>query len=229
MMYQNIEWPNDPEVDYYNYDHSIQVELDMEPDSFYFWSIQFWFQNGAAGYMGLQTDVLSNDGQNLGRGFNVAIWDAIDARPENGVVVRPDTDGDKGGALYLPHEWKAGTVYHFRIWELQADEDGIWWGFFVTDKDSQESFYLGSLKTPMEMKRLNAQSVVWTEYYGANNTAPCDDPIRKETSVLFLNPVRNAETILPIHSYVDTPNCPRYKLVEKPAFAVSQQVTKLDS
>jgi hypothetical protein len=112
---------------------------------------------------------------------------------------------------------------------MESDEAGIWWGFFVTNKDSNESIYMGSLKTPIEMKRLNHQSVVWTEYYGANNTAPCDDPIRKETSVLFLNPVRNAETILPIHAQLETPSCPRYKIVEQPDFAVSQRITKIVS
>jgi hypothetical protein len=229
MMYQNLEWPNDPEIDYYNYDHSIQVELDIESDAFYFWSIQFWFQDGTAGYMGLQTDVLSNEHQNLGRGFNVAVWDAIDAQPANGASVRPNTDGDKGGALYLPHEWAAGVTYRFRIWEIQTDEDGIWWAFFVLNTDSKEEIYLGNLKTPLQMKRLNHMSVVWTEYYGPNNTAPCDDPIRKEVSVLFLNPARNNETILPINASLETPRCPRYKIVEQPDFAVSQQITKIDS
>jgi hypothetical protein len=229
MMYQNLSWPSNPDPYYYNYDHSIMVGLDPGANAFYFWSVQFWFQDGTAAYMGVQTDVLSNDGNYLGKGVNVAMWNASDAQIDPnappGTAIRPNTDGESGLGLYAPWAWQAGVEYRMRVWEVEADDQGIWWLFTVANMASGDQARLGSLKSTQSMGRLSAASVVWTEYYGPNNTAPCLDPTRKPTSVLFLNPARNDGKVTPVSTSLQTPACSNY-LISQPTFAALQQVTK---
>lgn len=227
MIYQDLAWPPDPNPYCYNYDHSIIVNLDPGPNSFYFWAIQFWFIDGTAGYMGLQTDIGDNNGSNLGKGINLAIWNATDARPKNGAKVRPDTDGQPGKALYVPYVWQVGVVYRFRIWELSTDNAGIWWMFAVQNTSSEVEIEVGSLKTPLSMQGLNHSSVVWTEYYGPQNDSPCNNPVRKEMSVTFLNPVRNNNSYLPTSTSLRQPICSRFEVIDGANFSASQQVTQI--
>ena len=227
MIYQDVTWPPNPNPNYYNYDHSIMVSLDPGTHSFYYWAIQFRFIDGTAGYMGLQTDLTDNNGSDIGKGINVAIWNSTDAKLENGAKVRPNTDGQPGKGLYMPYIWQEGVVYRFRIWELSTDDDGIWWMFAVQDTSSKVEIQVGSIKTPPSMQRLDHSSVVWTEYYGPQRDSPCDNPVRKEMSVMFLNPARNNNLYVPTSTALRTTTCSRFEIINKPDFSVLQQVTKV--
>lgn len=213
MLYQDLSFPD---AGYYNYDHSVQVLKDPGPDSFYFWSCQFGLQDGEAAYMGLQTDVGTPNGS-IGKGVNVAIWGATDAQPGPNAGVRENTDGSPGRGLYLSYAWDEGTVYRLRVWQVNSDDNGFWWGFWIKNTTTGTDTWIGNLYTPGK-SWIAGSSIVWTEYYGPDNTAPCDSPLRKPASVEFQNPGMNngdnnpGHQILPSSSSFRTPACPNFAI-----------------
>lgn len=230
MLYQNLVFPT-AQNGYYNYDHSIKPIIDPGANAFYFWSIQFSIQNGDQGYMGLQTDVLDNNGHSVGKGANVAMWGATNATT-NGKdsVVRTNTDGALGNGLYMPYEWTANTAYRMRIWQDGSDDAGFWWQFWIKNESTGIDTHIGNIYNPLKNYIANS-SVVWTEYYGPERTAPCDSPVRKPEVVMFLNPTMNNDgntgsQITPVSSSVSNPNnCPNYCVCEGPNYTCTQSVT----
>ena len=228
MLYQNLFFP-DVTNGYYNYDQSIQVLRDPGSDSFYFWSAQFGV-GSSTGYMGLQTDTLSNNGQNIGKGFNVALWGSDTARVEApGAEIRPDTDGEPGRALYMPYEWQEGREYRLRIWQAGEQDGGFWWEFWVLDKVTEVDTHIGDILRK-DKSYINNNPVLWTEYYGVGRDNPCDSPVRKPESVKFLNPIMNNDGdrpgsgTLPERSTLNPPGCPNYSIEQFPVYSCIQSV-----
>jgi hypothetical protein len=220
MLYQNLAFPNTPNG-YYNYDHSIKVLKDPGSNASYFWSCQFWIINGEAAYMGLQTDV-GTPGGDIGKGVNVAMWGATNAQPAPNAGIRANTDGSPGRGLYMAYSWEEGTIYRMRVWQVNADSNGFWWGFWVKNESTGVDTWIGNIYVPLRNWIANS-SVVWTEYYGPDNTAPCNSPVRKPESVEFLNPSMNnndndpGHQTLPVSSSFNTPMCPNYTITTGPS------------
>jgi hypothetical protein len=215
MLYQDIAFP-ESDKGYYNYDHSIKVLTDPGPNTSYFWSCSFWIMNGQTAYMGLQTDVLTPNGD-IGKGVNVAMWGATNAQPGPNAVVRDTTDGDAGRAIYMPYAWEAGTVYRLRVWQVNSDANGFWWGFWIKNGNTSVDTWIGSIYVPTR-NFIASSSIAWTEYYAADKTAPCNSPVRRPESVEFLNPSMNNDDnhpghqVLPRSSAFRTPACPNYTI-----------------
>lgn len=219
MPYQHQNWPGN--VEYYNQDHSILSIHDSGPESFYYYAVQFWINNGDGGYMGLQTDLLGNPENNqpppnLGKGVNYAIWGATNVRPGPNSGVSDNTDGESGYRLFMPYEWRAGIVYRLRIWALEKENGGRWWGCWILNVASGEEAWLGDIFYPSE-EGLGNQSLVFTEYYGEGRMDdPAGNPKQQPICVAFLNCSRNndndnpgkavqpASTSLQQHSYPTT-------------------------
>lgn len=217
MPIQFQYWPANN--DYYNHDHSILSIHDSGPNSNYYYAIQFWINNGQAGYMGLQTDLAGNPqnnqpAPNLGKGVNYSIWGATDVRPAPNAGVSDNTDGKAGCRLFMPYEWQAGTVYRLRLWALEKENGGRWWGCWVLNVATGDEIYLGSIFYPSE-EGLGTQSLVFTEYYGDGRYEdPATNPQQKPICVAFFNCSRNNDDehpgneILPVSTSLEQHSVP---------------------
>jgi hypothetical protein len=229
MLYQDLSFPN-KDAGYYNYDHSITPVKDPGPNSFYFWAVQFNTQNGNVGYMGLQTDVLGNNGNNIGKGVNVALWGATNATAvgEN-AAVRNNTDGQPGRAVYMPYLWEEGVCYRMRVWQNGSDANGFWWQFWVKNENTGIDTHIGNIYVPNK-NYIGNQTIAWTEYYGAGKNEPCGSPVRKPETVFFLNPSMNndannpGQEVKPSSASLRKPACPNYYIVEEPDYLCVQSV-----
>ena len=215
MMYQNQNWQNVP---HYNYDQTMMVYQDPGPKSFYFWSAQYKLTIGNdGGYMGMQTDLSDNNGNNLGKGVLFALWGATQAQILNpNVIVHMNPDGSPGRSLLMPYAWEQGKAYRFRIWKLNSDSGGVWWQYSVLNISTNVLTVLGNLYYPNKLIMLGSWTVVWTEYYGPNAQTACLTSIRKPEGAAFFNPAMDGVTLVPISTSITTPACPNY-LINQPA------------
>lgn len=218
MIYQYLTFPH-AENGYYSLDQSIMVQKDPGDGAYYFWACQFSIMNGEAAYMGLQTDLETPAG-NLHKGVNVAMWGATDAQPiGTGAGMRPNTDGAPGRAIYMPYEWEQGIVYRLRVWQVDSDNNGFWWGFWILNESTGVDTEIGKIYVPLK-DFIGNSCINWTEYYGGGNDDPCDSPVRKPESVAFLNPCMNNNAakpgtqILPVSSAFNHPDCPNYSIAK---------------
>ena len=123
-------------------------------------------------YFGLQTNV---DGypENLGaKGLVFSRWDTRDLA--NARVVDSDegwtqSSGHEGDFIGVrrTYDWGVGE-YRVSLAPDGADADGEWFGVWITDKATDETTWIGSLKFPYENGRAAVEPAVYTtmEIYG---------------------------------------------------------------
>ncbi len=123
-------------------------------------------------YFGLQTNV---DGypKNLGaKGLVFSRWDTRDLANARGVDSEEgwtQSSGHEGDFIGVrrTYDWGVGE-YRVSFAPDGADADGEWFGVWITDKATDETTWIGSLKFPYENGRAAIGSAVYTtmEIYG---------------------------------------------------------------
>lgn len=147
---------------YWNIDQNLSIE---QKAPMTFWANYFNFINriGNGGYLGLQTT-------SVGDKALFSVWNANAAYPTpyvNGSGCQPFVEFGNGYQCYLPINITTKTIYTLRIWGLDSDTGGQWWGAWISDGTS--SNFIGKIRVDSSEIRLR-DSVDFSEYYGIWNS-----------------------------------------------------------
>ncbi len=153
-------WDYNAPGGYYNHDSEMIVRR-KAPSSY--WAMNWGFTGGGegGGYMGLQTNGNRFDGSQ-GDTAIVSLWDANAVR--NG---KCGSFGGEGSGLScrVPMTIETGTAYRLRVWRLDADAGGQWWGAWVLNERTGREVHLGELRVE-GAKRWMGPAMHFSEYYG---------------------------------------------------------------
>ena len=134
--------------------------------------------SGKAYYYGIQVD--GGVGYPIEKRVIYSRWDTRDlayARAaEDGWTESSGHEGDFIGVRRL-YDWTAGE-YRLRLGPDGKDEDGEWFGLWVTDLTTRETTWIGSLKFPYvaETALISPPSYATIEVYGFDDVRPIDIP-----------------------------------------------------
>ena len=139
--------------------------------------------SGVGFYFGLQTHVHDpNPPYRGGRGLIFSRWKTRDlknarvADAEEGWTESAGHEGDFIG-VRRSYRWGAGN-YRVRIAPDGLESDGEWFGLWITDLDTNETTWIGSLKFPLLNGTANIKpySSATIEIYGIPRFRPIDIP-----------------------------------------------------
>ena len=149
---------NQPNNGYWNIDQNLWIEQ-KAPTTF--WAIYFDFAGKTyGGYHGLQTTVTGDKAL-------FSIWNATAASPFTGIEgtgCNTFSGEGVGYHCYLPINITPHTVYKLRVWILNSDQYGQWWGAWVINGTTEN--FVGQIRTNISNTRLK-DSRDFTEYYGS--------------------------------------------------------------
>ena len=134
--------------------------------------------SGKGYYYGIQVD--GGEGYPIEKRLIYSRWDTRDlanARvPEDGWTESSGHEGDFIGVRRL-YDWTAGE-YRLRLGPDGADEDGEWFGLWITDLETDTTTWIGSLKFPYVANRavISPPSYATIEVYGIQKVRPIDIP-----------------------------------------------------
>jgi triacylglycerol esterase/lipase EstA (alpha/beta hydrolase family) len=135
-----------------------------------FWALTFGFnEQEEGGYIGIQTDYSSID-----KGmFIFSIWNATDAKKgdDNSYVVDFGGEG-VGKSCRISIPLVESHSYRLRIWQLETNTNGTFWGAWINDNTEGKEYFLGKIKTNNPTTLSNRISN-FVEYYGDKKT--CDN------------------------------------------------------
>jgi len=152
-----------------------------------FWPIQWSWKNGngIGGYLGLQQE--SNNLQRV----RFSLWNAseAEANPVNGNA-RPFGGEGIGYTCELPFKINENHSYRYRLWRLDADATGQWWGAWIieTDANGKEKEHLvGKIKVDKKHNQIELNSISnFVEFYGKKLNHCIDVP----SSTIAFSPPR---------------------------------------
>lgn len=132
-----------------------------------YWAMQFRFTgSNDPGYLGLQTNGRRLDGSE-GETILFSLWNATGARGRS--CGRFGGEG-VGYSCRLPLAIATGKAYRLRVWRLEADGGGQWWGGWISDGDRDH--HLGDIRVPAAGHQRFGQVLSFAEYFGP--AVPCD-------------------------------------------------------
>ena len=132
--------------------------------------------SGVGFYFGVQTDA-----NGRGKGLIYSRWETRDlanARysESDGWTQSSGHEGDFIG-VRRNYDWGTGD-YRVRIAPDDLEEDGEWFGLWITDLATDETTWIGSLKFPLTdgNARMEPHSIATIELYGIPEVRPIDIP-----------------------------------------------------
>lgn len=173
--YVYFAWPLN-----HNRSFDTDIQINDAPESGnagVYWAHQFWFENGTAGYMGLQV------GSPWGKIALFSIWDAVSATPAAGTECVYIYEFGWVWSCHLPFSWKIGSKYRLEVAEVGEDSNTYSWRGSVLDYETNTEMTIAVIQTPKSMGWLGQNSVVWTEYFGQDWN--CEPP---HSYAVFANP-----------------------------------------
>ena len=139
--------------------------------------------SGKSFYFGLQTRLQPLPGRPAAKGALFSRWDTRDqgnaaADPDHGWTYDGGYEGDFVSAR-RSYEWSAGD-YRARLARdssRESNADGVWYGLWITDLDTNVETWIGSLRFPLMEGETHIQGVFSTvlEIYGGA-VRPADVP-----------------------------------------------------
>lgn len=123
---------------YWNVDQYMMIE---RKGASTFWALQ-WFWSGGVpdgGYVGLQT------GGTLGETGIFSIWNATAASGPNCATFGGE---GVGYSCKVAYPINVNRWYRYRVWRLNADTLGQWWGAWITDTSTGVETWIGSIRAP---------------------------------------------------------------------------------
>lgn len=145
----------------WNVDQSIQVR---DPARATFWAGNWQWNNtslSGGGYFGLQKNGSRFDGTS-GSTAIFSVWNATGARgPGCG------TFGNEGigYSCRIAYPISSDRMYRLRLWRVEADSSGQWWGAWVKDLSTGVEQWIGTIRAPLNATAV-ARYVNFTEYFG---------------------------------------------------------------
>ncbi|WP_146211077.1 DUF3472 domain-containing protein [Quadrisphaera granulorum] len=150
---------NGADVGFWNTDQLVTVNSKA---AYTFWA-QMWTWTAApdGGYVGLQT----NGNRFNGTTGDTAIFSLWNATAASGPSCGTFGGEGSGMSCRLPYTITTGTAYRLRVWRLDADASGQWWGAWIKNQSTGKEVYVGSLRVaPQATAMTNVQNFV--EYFG---------------------------------------------------------------
>jgi hypothetical protein len=156
---QYVAWAPDETVkEIWNIDQQVWI---AQPNATSYWPMQWQFAKSVGGYMGLQQ--AEGGSQNV----RFSIWDATAAR---GSSCEKFGGEGVGQTCTLPVRINAGKYYRLRLWRLEADKDGQWWGGWLIEGDGKGGLIehmIGEIKAPAGATVVDPGSLSnFVEYWG---------------------------------------------------------------
>lgn len=151
---------------HYNIDQEI-IPKTIAPGTF--WALTFGFNEiNEGGYIGIQTDYSSvNKGL-----FIFSIWNAVGAEKGDKESFIEDFGGEGvGKSCRISIPLIVSHIYRLRVWQLDSDITGTYYGAWILDKSINKEYYLGKIKTN-EQSTLSNRVSNFVEYYGEKK--PCN-------------------------------------------------------
>lgn len=167
----NIYWNPVTKDSYWNLDQIIWLEQ-KAPTTF--WA-EYWLWSDTSkgvsattgAYMGLQTN--GNFFNNLPSG-ELAIFSVWNATGAKGYNCGKFSGEGEGYSCRIPFSIYINTIYRYRIWQVDSDSTGQWWGAWILDGHTGEDKYIGSIRINSSYKLSVPQNFV--EYFGSY--LPCN-------------------------------------------------------
>ena len=160
-MYANLYafWQMDDENGFWNVDQYLRVR-DKAPYSY--WA-QYWQWKDAevGGYLGLQTNGIRFDGS---RG-DTAIFSLWDANNAIGPACGTFGGEGEGYSCRLKFPIRSHRVYRLRVWRLETDSSGQWWGAWIKNLYTGRDRFVGRIRVATEYN-LIAAPTNFSEYFG---------------------------------------------------------------
>jgi len=150
----------------YNIDQEI-IPKTIAPGTF--WALTFGFNEIIeGGYIGIQTDYSSAN-----KGFFIfSIWNAVSAEKGAKESFIVDFGGEGvGKSCRISIPLIESHIYRLRVWQLDSDITGTYYGAWILDKSINKEYYLGKIKTNKQSTLSNRVSN-FVEYYGEKK--PCN-------------------------------------------------------
>jgi hypothetical protein len=133
-----------------------------------YWAMQFPLTGtNDAGYMGLQTVATRPDGS-VGQMAIFSLWNASGSRNANGKCAPFDGEGN-GLSCRMAFTIRDKVRYRYRVWRLESDSVGQWWGAWIQDTSTGRDYHLGDLRVK---SRTIGTPLNFTEYWG--EAVSCD-------------------------------------------------------
>jgi hypothetical protein len=157
---QYLTWTPDGTVkEVWNIDQLVWIP---QPNADSYWPMQWQFARlGSVGYMGLQQ--ADGGSQNV----RFSIWNATAA---SGSSCKAFGGEGVGQTCTLPVKISTGKYYRLRLWRLDADKDGQWWGGWLIEGDGKGGLVehmIGSIKAPAGATVIDPGSISnFAEYWG---------------------------------------------------------------
>ncbi|WP_305784648.1 DUF3472 domain-containing protein [Symbioplanes lichenis] len=167
---------------FWNVDQQVRVSRKAHHT---YWALNFDFAAtpGEGGYTGLQTDGLRFD-RSSGDTAIFSLWNA------NGIRGRGcGSFGGEGSGLScrIAYPIRTDRFYRYRVWRLETDSRGQWWGAWVQDTRTGRDTLIGQIRVARS-KRLTGVPMNFSEYWGPARS--CDGvPV---STAYFTQPAANS-------------------------------------
>lgn len=159
-----------------------------------YWAQYFQFTgSNDGGYIGLQTDGNRFDGS-TGELAIFSLWNANGVR---GPACDTFTGEGHGYSCRIPFTITTGVHYRLRVWRLESDDTGTWWGGWIAADDTQQDYHIGDIRVPSAGHQRFGQLMNFTEYFGP--AVPCDQV--PQSTVQLTQPAANLDTSSQTYAY----------------------------
>ncbi len=165
---QYVNWNFDKSLsNVWNIDQQVWIPV---PNHKSFWPLEWKWVNypTIGGYLGL----FQEDGQIKVR---FSLWNAIDSK---GSACRKFGGEGIGETCSLLVEFDNTKFYRYRVWRLNSDSEGQWWGGWLIESDQNgiiKEHLIGKIKVPKDYNNIEITSIKnFAEYYG-DEIQPCED------------------------------------------------------
>jgi hypothetical protein len=120
-----------------------------------------WTQSSDGGYIGLQTDGNRFDGT-VG---DTAIFSLWNSNGSSGPACGIFGGEGVGHSCRVAYPIQTGRYYRLRVWRLNADSLGQWWGGWIKDEATGVETYIGSIRVA-HAHTLMQPPMNFAEYFG---------------------------------------------------------------
>eukprot|EP01006_Ploeotia_vitrea_P027856 TRINITY_DN60636_c1_g1_i1.p1 TRINITY_DN60636_c1_g1~~TRINITY_DN60636_c1_g1_i1.p1 ORF type:complete len:252 (+),score=21.58 TRINITY_DN60636_c1_g1_i1:18-773(+) len=184
--YEYVNWEFTNTTGFWNVDQDVWLQQTAEAS---FWAMDWKCQGQTyGGYMGLQQ--LTTDSAS---GLAIfSLWNATAAQPGKGAHCQRFSEEGGGWSCRLKNftltpSSSMKNFYRYRIWRLNADAYGQWWGAWIRDHTGVE-VQLGKIRTTTDCKLVGRVSN-FAEYFGT--VLPCGSV--PESVVGFTQPAADSQ------------------------------------
>lgn len=177
------KWPNETKLRELNIDFTIYNDIDLSGENGIYLMLCDGYISDVGFYFGLQTDVDDpNKNEGRGKGLIFSRWDTRDlakARIADETEGWTQSSGHEGDFIGVrrSYDWGKGS-YRVRFASDGKEADGEWFGVWITDKSSDLTTWIGSLKFPYLNGETALSPTTYTtvEIYGSAPIKPIDIP-----------------------------------------------------